>query len=92
MKRYRIALQEGLEDLKELLVATGFEIVPPGREMQAEITIVAYEEGEELDDISPARVTYKDNEKNKRILIDASNLTPEQVLELITMDWKKSIH
>lgn len=92
MKRYRIALQEGLNDLKELLIASGFEIMPPGRELQAEITIVAYEEGEEAEEASPARITYKDNEKNRRILIDASNLTPEQVLELITMDWKKNVH
>lgn len=92
MKRYRVALQEGLEDLKQLLIASGFEILPPGRELQAEITIVAYDGEEGSDEASPARVTYKDSEKNKQILIDASNLTPEQVLELITMDWRKSVH
>ncbi len=92
MKRYRIALQEGLDELKALLVASGFEIVPPGRELQAEITIIVDEENGDSGDVSPARVTYKDQEKNKRILIDASHLTPEQVLELITMDWKKNVH
>lgn len=92
MKRYRIALQEGLEDLKKLLVASGFEVVPPGRELQAEITIIAYHEDEESEEPTPARITYKDREKKHRVLIDASHLTPEQVLELITMDWKKNVH
>lgn len=92
MKRYRIALQEGLDDLKQLLIASGFEVLPPGRELQAEITIIAYGDEEETDEPAPARVTYKDQEKRSRILIDASHLTPEQVLELITMDWKKNVH
>lgn len=92
MKRYRIALQEGLDDLKKLLIASGFEVVPPGRELQAEITIIAYGDDDEPDEPTPARISYKDQEKKHRILIDASHLTPEQVLELITMDFKKNVH
>ena len=92
MKHYRIALQEGLDDLKKLLIASGFEVLSPGTELQAEITIIAYGDEEDVEDISPARISYKDQEKKSRILIDASHLTPEQVLELITMDWKKSVH
>lgn len=93
MKRYRIALQEGLEDLKKLLIASGFEIVPPGRELQAEITIIANDDDEDMDDEpAPARISYKDQQRQRRILINASHLTPEQVLELITMDWKRNVH
>ncbi len=92
MKHYRIALQEGLDDLKKLLIASGFEVLPPGRELQAEITIIAYGDEEETEDPSPARISYKDQEKKSRVLIDASHLTPEQVLELITMDLKKNVH
>lgn len=93
MKRYRIALQEGLDELKKLLVASGFEVVDPGQELQAEITIIANHDDEDEDDEPmPARITYHDPDKKQRILIDASNLTPEQVMELITMDWKRNVH
>lgn len=92
MKHYRIALQQGLEDLKKLLIASGFEVLPPGQEMQAEITIIADDADDDPDEPTPARVTYRDPDRKQRILIDASNLTPEQVLELITMDWKRNVH
>lgn len=91
MKRYRIAVQDGLNELKDYLSSLGFEIVGPGREMQADVTIITNDE-EELDESEPARVTYTDRDRKKRILIYATHLTHEQVLELLTFDWKRNRH
>jgi hypothetical protein len=90
MKRYRIAVQEGLDDLKKYLLSSGFEIVPSGRELQADVTIIADED--ESDEPMPSRVTYTDKMRKQRILIDASHLSNEEVVELLTMGLHRHAH
>lgn len=81
MKTYTIAVQDGLEPIKALLKEKGHTIVPyleVGH--AADIAVVsgidsAYEE------IETAQCLIKDGEGNEMLLINATGLTPEQVLK-----------
>ncbi len=80
MKTYTIAVQDGLESIKALLQEKGHTIVPyleAGH--TAEIAVVsgidsAYEE------IETAQCLIKDPSGHEMLLINATGLTPEQVL------------
>lgn len=80
MKTYTIAVQDGLDPIKALLQEKGHTIVPyleAGH--SADIAVVsgidsAYEE------IETAQCLIKDPEGHEILLINATGLTPEQVL------------
>lgn len=80
MKTYTIAVQDGLEPIKALLREKGHTIVPYQEiNHSAEIAVVsgidsAYEE------IETAQCLIKDPAGHELLLINATSLTPEQVL------------
>lgn len=80
MKTYTIAIQAGLEPIKALLQEKGHTVIPyPEEKPTADIAIVsgidsAYEE------IETAQCMVKDPEGRELLLINATGLTPEQVL------------
>lgn len=80
MKTYTIAVQDGLESIKSLLQEKGHTIVPYAQVgHNADIAVVsgidsAYEE------IETAQCMIKDPEGHEMLLINATGLTPEQVL------------
>ncbi len=80
MKTYTIAVQDGLEPIKKLLQEKGHTVIPY-QEMNrsAEIAVIsgidsAYEE------IETAQCMINDPAGHEMLLINATGLTPEQVL------------
>lgn len=80
MKTYTIAVQDGLDTIKSLLAEKGHTIVPyleAGH--SADITVLsgidsAYEE------IETAQCMIRNTDGGEMLLINATGLTPEQVL------------
>lgn len=81
MNKIKIAIQNGLNDVRTKLVDEGFEVFDYGTAgLDADVTIVtgideAYEE------IQP--VQYHSNGKKNMLVIDATNVTPEKILERV---------
>lgn len=92
MKDYKIAVQIGLEEIRGYLISKGLRVLPHGKEeIDADVTIVT-ELNEEGAELTPSRVVFKDESKHEKILIDATDLSKEEVLQLIKMDWKLDKH
>lgn len=83
MKTYTIAVQDGLEDIKTVLREKGHRIVPYVEAAHsADIAVIsgidsAYEE------IETAQCMIKDNSGSEMLLINATGMTPEQVVNRI---------
>lgn len=83
MKNIKVAVQSGLKDVESLLVEKGFEVVPYRTSgLDVDVTVItgvdsAYEE------IEPAQCRLSKNEDHDMLVINATNLTPEQVLNYI---------
>ncbi len=92
MKDYRIAVQIGLEEIRGYLISKGFRVLPHGKEeLDADITVLTGLQEDE-DDVTPTRMVFKDDHKKEKILIDATELSKEEVLQLIKLDWKLDKH
>ena len=82
MKKYKIAVQQGLMDISQLLKDRGHDVVPfETSKDHVDITIIsgvhsAYEEIE----TAQCRNFGPDN---KMLVINATNLSPEKVLEYV---------
>jgi len=80
MKTYTIAVQDGLEPIKALLMEKGHTVVPYLEAgLAADIAVVtgidsAYEE------IDDAQCLIRDSSGGEILLINAAAMTPEQVL------------
>lgn len=83
MKRFKVALQKGLEHLQEHLVNEGHEVCYDGECMiEPDVTIVsgidsAYE------GIENTQCMLNASGETGMLLIDATNLSPERVLHMI---------
>lgn len=83
MKTYTIAVQDGLEDIKAMLKEKGHIIVPYVEAAHsADIAVIsgidsAYEEME------TAQCMIKGNDGSELLLINATGMTPEQVLDRV---------
>ncbi|MBN2794044.1 MAG: YkuS family protein [Clostridia bacterium] len=86
MKNIKIAIQKGLDEVKQVLINEGFDVHDydsPG--LDADVTIVtgideAYEE------IEPVQF-HKNGDRNM-LVIDATNVTPETVLKRVHQYYK----
>lgn len=83
MKSKKISIQKGLNDIEQLLVNSGYEVVSIGQnDDDAAVTIFtgvdnAYEE------IEPAQCRFSGDSEHEMLVINASGMTPDQVLNLI---------
>jgi maleate cis-trans isomerase len=81
MKNVKIAIQSGLNEVKETLINEGFDVRDYGTAgLDADVTIItgideAYEE------IEPAQ--YHSNGKKKMLVIDATNTPTDEILNRI---------
>ncbi len=82
MKKYTISIQSGLHEIEKRLVEEGHTLVPYDQAgMKADVVIIsgvdsAYEEIE----TAQCRLAHEDKEN---LLINASNLTPDQVINYV---------
>lgn len=83
MKKYKISIQKGLTEIEDLLKREGHEVVYMGEnDLNADITVMngvdtVYEE------IENAQCMYNGNEEHQMLVINATNLSPEKVLDMI---------
>lgn len=83
MKKYKISIQKGLDQIESLLKADGHEVLHMGEgDIGSDITIMSgvdtvYEE------IENKQCMYNGKEDHEMLVINASNLSPEEVLEMV---------
>lgn len=79
--KYKIAIQSGLNEVENVLKNEGFDVYPYGKAgLDADITIITGVD-EAYEEIQPAQ--YHANGKKQMLVIDATNTTPEKVLERV---------
>jgi hypothetical protein len=83
MKTYRIAVQDGLEPIKELLKSKGHEILPYDQAgKNADIAIMSGVDST-YEEMETAQCMIHNPEGSEVLLINATGLTPEQVLNYV---------
>lgn len=83
MKTYRIAVQDGLESVVELLKSKGHEIVPYATAgLSADVAVISGVSAE-YEEMETAQCMIRDAEGDQVLVVNASGLTPEQVLNHI---------
>jgi hypothetical protein len=81
MKNIKISIQDGLDEVKNVLTNEGFNVFRYGSAgLDADITIITGVD-EAYEEIQPAE--YHANGKKPMLVIDATNTTPEKVLERV---------
>ncbi len=83
MKKYKISIQKGLDEIERLLRDAGHEVLYMGEgDIGADVTIMngvdtVYEE------IENSQCMYNGNEDHQMLVINATNYSPQEVLELV---------
>ena len=83
MKKYKISIQSGLDEIENLLKKDGHEVLHMGEgDIGSDISIMngvdtVYEE------IENKQCMYNGNDEHEMLVINASNLTPQEVLEIV---------
>lgn len=84
MKKYKISIQKGLDEIENLLRKEGHELVYMGEgDIGSDITIMngvdtVYEE------IENKQCMFNGSKEHEMLVINASNLTPEEVLDMVS--------
>lgn len=84
MKNYKIAIQAGLNDIESILKNEGYNVVPYLEAgLQADVCIISGVDSE-YEEIETAQCRLKGSDvDDQMLLINASGLSPEQVLNYI---------
>ncbi len=81
MKKYKISIQKGIPDIEKALREAGHEVVYYGdHDMDADVTIIC-DVDEAYEEIEPVQCHIGKDEEHGMLVIDATNMTPEQVLK-----------
>lgn len=82
MKKYRIAVQQGLSEIANLLWDKGYDVVPfETSKDDIDVTVISGVDSE-YEEIETAQCRVW-NSKGKMLVINATKLSPEKVLEYI---------
>jgi len=84
MKNYKIAIQNGLNDIENALKTEGYDVVPYLEAgLQADICIISGVDSE-YEEIETAQCRLRGSgEDDQMLLINASGLSPEQVVKYV---------
>lgn len=83
MKTYTIAIQDGLEAIKQALSEKGHNIIPYGESVNSADVIVMSGIDSAYEEIENAQCMIKDSNGSEVLLINATGMNPEQVLKHI---------
>jgi len=73
----KIAIQRGLEEVKDILIKEGFQVTPYGKDdFDADVTIITGVE-EAYEEIQPAQY------HGKMLVIDATNTSTEDIIKRV---------
>lgn len=86
MNKVKIAIQKGLEEVKNMLLTEGFNVVDYETSgLDADVTIITGVD-EAYEEIQPAE--YHSNGKKNMLVIDATNSSPGEILKRVHMYFK----
>lgn len=82
MKKYKIAIQQGLNEISDLLTSNGYDVVPfETSKDRVDVTIISGVDSE-YEEIEPAQCRISGSDE-KMLVINATRLSPEKVLEYV---------
>ena len=83
MNRNKISIQSGLPEIEKRLREEGYEVVYFGdHDLDAGISILSGID-EAYEEIQPSECRFSGDDSHDMLVINASNMTPDQVLNLI---------
>lgn len=83
MNRNKISIQPGLPEIEKRLREEGFDVVRFGEnDMDAGVSVICGVD-EAYEEIQPSECRFAGDGEHDMLVINASNMTPDQVVQLI---------